>query len=249
MWLHAHVLSNLRSTGYKVKNIMKSKAALQAIPSALAALGINTIPAGIVLVGGESAETAMVLYFLENILLILFTAARVRILAPAHDEAYNSAAPPDYTRIEVNGRVVSQRRTPRNRGMLLKGYLTFSLSFSLGAGVFLSLFLFMILGANVSSTAIISGIAGIAAFQLFHFITDLFLLGRLSPRRAERLLEHSMGRVALLYLAVGVGAFLTLIVERWFVLPFAILKTVVDLTAPIQTFRERDQKPKWGETV
>ena len=109
---------------------MKSKAALQAIPSALAALGINTIPAGIVLVGGESAETAMVLYFLENILLILFTAARVRILAPAHDEAYNSAAPPDYTRIEVNGRVVSQRRTPRNRGTLLKGYLTFSLSFS-----------------------------------------------------------------------------------------------------------------------
>ena len=213
---------------------MSSKAVLQAIPSVVAALGVNTIPAGIVLVGGQSAETAMILYFLENILLILFTAARVRILAPAHDEAYSSTTL-DYTRIKVNDRIVFQGHTPRDRGTLLTGYLIFSLSFSLGTGVFLFFFLFLILGANISSTVIIAGMGGIAAFQLFNFVTDLFLLGRLSSRRAEKFLEHSMGRVALLYLAVAVGVFLTLIVEKWFVLPFAVLKTIVDLAglAPI----------------
>ncbi len=187
----------------------------------------------------------MVLYFLENILSILFTAARVRILAPAHDEAYTSTAP-DFTQIKVNGRIVFQGHTPRDRGTLLTGYLIFSLSFSIGTGVFLFLFLFLILSSNISSTVIISGLIGIAAFQLFNFVTDLFLLGRLSPGRAEMLLEHSMGRVALLYLAVVVGVFLTLMVEQWFVLPFAVLKTIVDLTTPIQAFSARSQRPKFG---
>jgi hypothetical protein len=58
------------------------------------------------------------------------------------------------------------------------------------------------------------------------------------------LLERSMGRVALLYLAVVGGVFLTLMVEQWFVLPFAVLKTIVDLTTPIQAFRARNQSPK-----
>lgn len=224
---------------------MKSKAILQAIPSAVAALGINTIPAGIVLVGGESAETAMVLYFLENILLILFTTARVRILAPAHDEAYTRTAP-DHTQVKVNGRIVFQGHTPRDRGTLLTGYLIFSLSFSMGTGVFLFIFLFLILGANISGTVIISGMIGIAAFQFFNFVTDLFLLGRLSPWRAEMLLDHSMGRVALLYLAVVAGVFLTLMVEQWFVLPFAVLKTIVDLVMPIQAFSTRNERSKFG---
>ena len=224
---------------------MSSKTVLQAILSAMAALGINTIPAGIVLVGGQSAETAMLLYFLENILLILFTAARVRILAPAHDEAYSSTAL-DYTQIKVKDRIVFQGYTPRDRGTLLTGYLIFSLSFSIGTGVFLFFFLFLILGANISSTVIIAGMVGIAAFQLFNFVTDLFLLGRLSPGRAEKLLEHSMGRVALLYLAVVVGVLLTLVVEKWFVLPFAVLKTIVDLAMPIQAFSARNQRPKFG---
>lgn len=155
----------------------------------------------------------MVLYFFENILLILFTAARVRLLAPAHDEAYTRPAPaPDQAK--AKGRIIFQKQAARDRGALLAGYLTFSLSFSVGTGVFLFLFLFLILRADISATIIISGMVGIAGFQLFHFVTDLFLLGRLSPRRAEMLLEGSMGRVALLYLAVAAGVLLTLVVEQ-----------------------------------
>ena len=224
---------------------MISKTVLQAISSAVAALGINAIPAGIVLFGGQSAETAMILYFLENILVILFTAARVRLLAPAHDEAYARPAP-DRTQTKSNGRIVLQRQITRNRRTLLAGYLIFSLSFSVGTGVFLFLFLFLILGANISGTVIISGMAGIAGFQLFGFVTDLFLLGRLSPGHAEMLLQHSMGRVALLYVAVGLGVFLALIVEQWFILPFAVLKTIVDLVVPIQGLRARNLRPKLG---
>jgi hypothetical protein len=207
------------------------------------ALGINAIPAGVVLVGGSSAETAMLLYFFENILAILFTAARVHILAPAHDEAYTATAS-EYTRRKVKGRIVFRGRTTRGRGALLTGYLLFSLGFSIATGVFLFLFLFLILAVNISRTVITSAMAGIAAFQLFHFVTDLCLVGRLSPRQAEMLLDQSMGRVALLYLAVGVGVFLTLLVEQWFVLPFALLKTIVDLARPIQALRVRNQRPE-----
>jgi len=209
----------------------------------MAALGINAIPAGIVLFGGQSAETAMVLYFLENLLSILFTATRVRILAPAHDSAYASAAP-DQIQLKAAGRIVVQKQVAHDRRSLLEGYLIFSVSFSAVSGIFLFLFLYLILGASLSGTVILSGLAGIAGFQLLSFATDLFLSDRLSPRGAEVLLERSMGRVALLYLAVGVGAFLAVMVEKWFILPFAVLKTLADLAAPIQALGARNQRPK-----
>ena len=45
---------------------------------------------------------------------------------------------------------------------------------------------------------------------------------------------------------VWIGVFLTLMVEQWFVLPFAVLKTMVDLAMPIQAFSVRNQRPKFG---
>ena len=231
--------------GLLIPGQMRSRTVLQAIPPAVAALGINAIPAGIVLLRGQSAETAMVLYFFENLLSILFTASRVRILAPAHDRAYASAAP-DQTRLKVAGRIVVQKQVAHDRRSLLEGYLIFSLSFSVVSGVFLFLFLYLILGASISVTVILSGLVGIAGFQLLNFVTDLFLLGHLSPRGAEVLLERSMGRVALLYLAVGAGAFLALMEEKWFILPFAVLKTIADLAAPIQALGARNQRPESG---
>ena len=217
---------------------MKSNPLLRAIPSALAALGINAIPAGIVLLGGRSAATAMVLYFIENIVAVLLAAARVRVLAPASDAGYASG-PPDYTQIKVNGRIVFRKQTPRDRRSLLTGYLVSSLGLSIGTGVFLFAFLFLILRASVPGAVIVSGAGGMAAFQLVSFVADLLLLGPLPPARAELLLQRSMGRVALLYVSVFAGVALALFVDRWFVLPFAALKTIVDLAAPVRQAVER----------
>jgi hypothetical protein len=133
----------------------------------------------------------MILYFLENILAILFCAARVRVLAPARDEAYSSAAR-SFAQLKVNDRIVFQRRPPADRGALLSGYLLASLGLSLGTAVFMAIFLFLILDMSISRTAIVAGMAGIAVFQVFNFVADLFLLDSLSPGQAEMLLQRSM---------------------------------------------------------
>lgn len=225
---------------------MKSKAVVRVILSALAALGINAIPAGIVLAGGESIETAMVLYFFENIVSILLAAARVRVLAPADDKAYSGLAP-DFTEIKMNGRTLFRGRTPRTRRTLLRQYLISSLGLSAATGVFLFFFLFLILRAEISGSVVIEGLTGMVAFQLFNFVIDLFLLGPLPVSRAEALLQQSFGRVALLHLAVFVGVFLALIVEQWFIVPFAILKTLADLTRPIQAVSQQESLKVAGE--
>ena len=217
--------------------VSKSKAILQTAVSIVTALGANTIPAGIVFLDGQAAETAMLLYFLENILAVILAAVCVRLLAPAQDEGYASAVP-DHTEIRVNGRLTFRGNTLRDRTTLLRDYLVISSGLSLGSGVFLVCFLFLILRADIPKSAILSGFTGIAGFQLLNFVANLLWLRPLSAQRATFLLQQSLGRVALLYLAVGVGFVLALFVERWFVLPFAVLKTIVDLAAPFQARQE-----------
>ncbi len=101
---------------------MSPQAILQLIISLAATLGINAIPAGIVLLGGNSAWTAMVLYFLENIVSILLAAARVLILASAQDAGYANLSY-DTMKVTVNGVPRPERQTPRTRGALIMDYL------------------------------------------------------------------------------------------------------------------------------
>ncbi len=217
---------------------------MQAVPqrvtSVLAVLGINAIPAGIVLLGGNSAATALVLYFLENLVLVILAALRVRILAPANDEAYADMGY-DTVQTTVNGVVSTERRILRNRRVLITDYLLVSLAFSIGLGIFIFMFLFVIGNANIPGSVILSGLAGIVAFQLLHFFVDLALLGPLTPTQAGILLQKSMGHVALIYFAVFIGFFLAAANINWFVIPFVALKTISDLALSIQTFTARIQ--------
>lgn len=215
---------------------------LQLIVSLAATLGINAIPAGIVLLGGNSAATAMVLYFLENLVSIILAAARIRILAPADDEAYASLAY-DTVKVTVNGVPRPEKKLLRNRRVLITDYLFMSIVFSLAVGVFLFLFVFVVGHTNVPGSVILAGMEGIIAFQLLHFVADLFLLGPLTPPQAEVLLKQSMGRVALIFLAVFIGIFLAAVNINWFVIPFVALKTITDLAVAIQVSVTRIQKP------
>ena len=220
---------------------MSFQAILQLITALAANLGINAIPAGLVLIGGNSAATAMVLYFLENLVSVLLPAARVRILAPANDEAY---ADMGYDNVEtsVDGQIRSQRKILRTRRVLIGDFVLMALLFSLGTGIFLGAFLFLVLQADVPGSAILAGMEGIIAFQLVAFVADLVLLGPLTPAHAEVLLEQSMGRVGLIYFAVFIGAILAAVLgNSAFVLPFAALKTITDLASTIQGFRAHHQ--------
>ncbi len=226
---------------------MNSKSILQTIVSLVAPLGINAIPAGLVIFGGSSVETAMVLYFIENVIGIGFATARVLILAPARDEAYATVGPAfAQGKLYINDRLVERQSDPASRRTLVGNYLIGALAFSLGSGVFLFIFVFLILHAPISTSVIVTGMEGIVAFQVFHFVADLFLLGRLTPERAANILQQSWGRIGLLFLAVFIGIFLAASMDRWFVLPFAALKTIADLTPPIQVMIERIRSPQFG---
>ncbi len=224
---------------------MDKRAILRAITSFVARLGINAIPPSLVLFGGSSLETAMVLYFIENIAGIIFSTARVLILAPAQDLAYASLGLAfSQVKVYVNDRLVEQKGNPASLRTVIQNYLITALAFTAGTGVFLFFFVFLILKANVSSSIILIGMEGMIAFQGFYFVADLFLLGRLTPERAVALLQASWGRIGLLYLAVFIGVFLAAAVDRWFVLPFAILKTIADLAVPIQAIKGLKQMPE-----
>jgi hypothetical protein len=69
------------------------------------------------------------------------------------------------------------------------------------------------------------GMAGILVFQGAGFLASP---RPLPLREAETVLEQSLGRVFLLYAGVAAGVVLAAFVERWFVVPFILLKTVVD---------------------
>nr|HMQ55275.1 hypothetical protein [Anaerolineae bacterium] len=60
----------------------------------------------------------------------------------------------------------------------------------------------------------------------------------LSLVRAEKLTEQSMGRAALLYLAVFMGICAAPFLTNGFLLPFIGLKTIADVGQPIQALLE-----------
>ena len=218
------------------------QAILQLITSFAAILGINAIPAGLVLFGGNSAATTMVLYYLENLIAIVLTAARVRILAPADDGAYADRGI-DTIETKSHGYTSSRRYVLRNRRVLITDYLTIALF--LTVWVALPLVLMLLLGhVNISMATILSGMGGIIIFQLLYFATDLVLLGPLTAAQAENLLSHSCSRIGLVVIAVVLGIGITMINQNWVTIPFVLLKTGADLTVTVQAFRAHIRIPK-----
>lgn len=119
---------------------MTSKALVGSFPSIVSTLGVNAIPAGGLLVAGWSAETAMVIYFLENIVAVMLAAARVLIIPSVRDAAFT--------------------KNTEDRRTLVKGYVLVALGSSLASAVFLSGFIFLILRAEIPFQTIVAGMTG-----------------------------------------------------------------------------------------
>lgn len=212
---------------------MRGRQIVRAFNAGVSRLGVNGIPAGIVLVGGENPETAMILYFLENIITIILVVGRVWWLAPADDPAYRRLRP-NFSQLTINGRPVSRNHTPNNRYSLIINYLVAALGLSAGSGLFLFLFVWLVMAVEVSGRVILTSLGGIVAFQLLNFVSDLCFMEPLAGENVEPFLAQNLGRVVLLFLAVFIGLFLALWAKAWFILPFALLKTTLDLTQPLQ---------------
>lgn len=200
---------------------MKSKSKFKLLISEITAVGINVVPLLLWLFEDYSAETIMILYALENVVALLLAVLCVLFLAPTEERKESSK--------------------PRVRSKIIIDFLLMGLGLTLGSGIFLSFFIFAILKADVTLSAIGFGLLSIAAFQLFEFFSNLYLLRPLSLAESETLLTRGLGRIAFLFISVFIGIFLAAFADNWFVLPFIILKTIIDIAEPIQFFIGKEQ--------
>jgi hypothetical protein len=208
---------------------MQLKSIVSIITTIGATLGINLIAVTGLVWSQWTAETTMVFYLLETLLASPLVALRIHWLAPLSEE-------------RAKGKVYTRRE-------LLAGYGVFVGGFLLASAIFMAAFFFMILKVSLDFAALGNGLLRLAPFLLISFVTDLVLRRPLTMPQAERLAEGSMGRVALLFLAVFCGIWLAGIEDRWFVWPFVALKTVVDVGGSIQFLAGQVRGSQPGSTV
>ena len=208
---------------------MRSNNLMQTVISLSTSLGINAVPVGVVLAWGRSMETGMVLYFLETLLGILLTVLFLVLRAPAEDPGYAEISS-GTTTIMTNGHSV-RRAQAGNRRSLIEGYVIFSVGFAVIPMIFLLFWIFVITHVDLAAAAVASGLSGIIVFQLVNFLAELLFIRALTPAGANSLVNQSMGRVAIIYVSMFAGMIIALVfATRWFIIPFALLKTIADLS-------------------
>lgn len=162
-----------------------------------------------------SSETTMVVYALENVLAIILATVFILALAPRSDQTAK----------------ISTRKE------LLQVFLLSSIGLSVGSGIFLSVFIFGIMRADVTFSAVASALAWISGFLVLEFIGDFIMLRPLSLAQADNFLTRSVRRVFLLFLGVFLGVFLAAFGNKLFVMPFVILKTLSDIGDQIEVYQ------------
>lgn len=191
--------------------LMRPFLPLRALPTAAAALGVNAVPLLGWLRQTWTAETVMILYFLETVFVVALVGLLVRLAVPAADA---SGAPQAARRNEL----------ARDYWLVLGG-------FTLVCGVFIATILLLFRGVAVPWAAVGRALGVMAVLQLLGYGWEAFRLRPLDLADAETLVNRDMGRVAVLYFGVFIGMFLMMARPEWFVWPFVALKTVADVGA------------------
>lgn len=208
--------------------------------AALAALGINLVPAGGWFLESWSGGTVLVIYWFENILASLLIAVRIllhRRLHPCRGHFHYGAKP--------EGR---QRAT----GSFLSHFLPTSLVFSAAHGIFLGVILFALTanghGAEVGVdwANVRQGILLVVGFLLLDLVADAPGLRQRPFRWVESLAERNFSRVMAVHLAIiiGMAAVPFTGANRAFFGAFLVLKSMVDLSSVIPQW-EPERPPAW----
>jgi Family of unknown function (DUF6498) len=199
---------------------------LRLVKNLISNLCAALVPVGGIFLGGWSKETIMLVYLLENLVLIFFSSLHIWWLAPAYESLPG--------------------KKPTTRREMLQNYWIFTLSFSLAISLFMAMMLFLFKRIQVSWSDIEHGILWIIAFQAANLLGDLLLRRRLSHSQAWDFLNYSMGRVALLVLGFMIGFPLAMFgAFTWFAVPFITLKIFVDTFQPLSQLvaRLRGRQP------
>lgn len=163
-------------------------------------LAKNAVPALGILVREWAAPSALLLYLGENIVLILLGALAMRFFGP-------------------NG--IREK---------LGTFFLIATPFTFGAAAFTTAVL-VIRNDDylIRPRELLTGLAMMLGFQLLLFATDLSRVRELNLPDAENYLSDILGRVFLLAFAVWAGLLLAFFVNSAFVIPFIVLKTIVDV--------------------
>lgn len=178
-------------------------------------IGINFVPLEMWLDESFSGENLMIVYAIESLIALLIGIFFVFLFAPVRDDS-------------------SKLKT---RKEVFKLYLTLGLGFTLAAGIFIAAFVFLVLKAKVDFQSIQTAILWIFGFQIVLFAADMSMLRPLNLLQAQLYLNRSLGRIFFLFLCVFIGLFVALFADKFFVLPFIILKTLIDIGETVQNFR------------
>lgn len=175
------------------------------VVAVLLLLGKNAVPALGIVLREWTAPSALVLYLGENIVMILLAALTVRVLAP------------------------------EGIGEKIRTFFLIAVPFTFGAAVF-TIAVLIIRNDDyvIQPRELLTGLAVMLVFQLVIFATDLRRLRGITIPESEELLVGVIGRVFLLAFAVWAGLLLAFFVTTPFVLPFIVLKTIVDVGSGIR---------------
>lgn len=179
------------------------------IVSALLALARNAIPFLGVLIQDWAAPSALLLYLGENCTLSLLGALFVRLRA-SKDEV-------------IDG----ERKTRRE---VLQVFALISGPFTFGAAAITSVVLLARSEYVIQWDELLAAFMTMIVLQLMAFATNMARNREVTLAASETMLTGILLRVFLLAFAVWAGLLLAIFITPVFVVPFMILKTIVDLT-------------------
>jgi hypothetical protein len=183
---------------------------LSRIVAALLSIAKNGVPALGVLLRDWAAPSAMLLYLGENIVLALLGALTVLLVAPQSEV--------------IAGKLKARRES-------LQTFFLIAAPFTFGAAVITLAVIVIRTEYAIDAREIATGFGLMLLFQVIAFFAGLRQMRGMTLAESENMLVSILGRIFLLAFAVWIGLILAFFVSSAFVIPFMILKTIVDLAS------------------
>jgi hypothetical protein len=180
----------------------------------LSGAGMNAVPVAGLVFGGWPPDTMMAVYVVETALLIVISALRLQLLAPARLET-------------TNGKSQSRAET-------VQGFLLLSGGFTLAGAIFSAFFLSRTIDLDLTRQALVASVPVFLAVQGVTLVIDLLLLRQISQAQAERWMLPGMRRGCVLYGAVFGGALAAGFGLGAYAYPFIALKLLMDVGVALE---------------
>jgi len=220
----------------------------------LQVLGLNGVPVAGFLGEGWSSGTALAVYWLEGVLVILFISLRI-VLHRRWTKRSGHFRSPTFSRSQSQH---GKKPAPEARvgsGSLLHGYLTVAIPFTLVHGLFLGLILFLFLpkefgpSAGVGLADLKMGLIGVCAFLLLGLVIDLVTLRQKPFRWLELMTQRALGRIFVIHLTILGGMFAMMYwhAPAGLFLVFAGLKTLMDFGGAFPHKELSTEPPRWAK--